>query len=237
MQLPPALTRLRRPLLLSYAIAAFLRPGGARADEPERASGEGTSLVLGSGIVGTTTSAGVELDLRARFSGGAQLGAGTSLSGHERAFMSGQVVRNAGSLGATGILLVPLVLRGPLEFDLRVEGGVLGLRGLGDTEASALRQVNELSMLAHVELGSSFLLRAGAILGLELEVDPAFALADQSQLLTAGVGYALSEHVLLYAGVTGGGTYGFDGDNGKFIFEGTLGLRAPFGSGGSRVAY
>jgi hypothetical protein len=232
--LPPS----SRPVLLVYALAAFfLRPGGALADEPARAGREGTRLVLGSGVVGTTTSAGVEFDARARFGGGVQLGAGASLSAHERAFMSGQVVRRAGSLGGTGILLLPLVLRGPFELDLRVESGVLGVRGLGGTEASAVRQVNELAMLAHVALGESFLLRAGAVLGLELEVDPAFALADQSQLLTAGVGYALSEHVLLHAGMTGGGTYGFDGDNGKFIFEGTLGVRAPFGSGGSRVAF
>lgn len=237
MQLPLVLTRLRRPILFSYAVAAFLRPGGALADEPGRASGEGTNLVLGSSVVGTTTGAGVKLDVRARFSGGLQLGAGASVSGHERAFMSGRVVRDAGSLGGTGILLVPLVLKGPLELDLRVQSGVLGFRGLGDTEASALRQVNELAMLAHVELGRSFLLRAGAVLGFELEVDPAFALADQSQLLTVGLGYSLSEHVLLHAGVSGGGTYGFDGDNGKFIFEGMLGVRASFGSGGSRVAF
>ena len=93
-----------------------------------------------------------------------QLGVGVSSSVHERAFMSGQVVRKAGSLGGTGILLVPLVLKGPLELDLRVESGVLGLRGLGDRDASALRQVNEFAMLAHIKLGQSFLLRAGAVL-------------------------------------------------------------------------
>jgi hypothetical protein len=237
MYFAPAWRRLRRPLLFSCVVIAFLRPGGARADEPARADSEGTRLVLGSSLVATTTSAGFELDARARFGGGVQLGAGASLSAHERAFMSGQVVRDAGSFGGLGILLLPLVRSGPLELDLRVESGALSLRGFGDTDASALRQVNEFAMLAHVELGQSFLLRAGAVLGLELEVDPAFALADQSQLLTAGLGYALSAHLLLHAAVAGGGSYGFDGDNGKFIFEGTLGLRAPFGSGGSRVAH
>jgi len=237
MSFPPALAGLRRFMSLSYAIAALLRPGGALADEAERASGEGTTLALGSSIACTTTSVGVELDVRARFSGGVQLGLGVSSSAHERAFMTGQVVRKAGSLGGVGILLVPLVLEGPLELDLRVESGVLGVRGLGERDVSALRQVNEFAMLAHVQLGRSFLLRAGAVLGLALEVDPAFALADQSQLLTAGLGYALSKHVLLHAGVTAGGSYGFDGDNGKFIFEGMLGVRAPFGSGGSRVAF
>jgi len=237
MLLLPALASLRRLISLSYAVAACVRPGAALADEPGPASGEGTTLALGSSIVGTTTSVGVELDVRARFSGGTQLGLGVSSSAHERAFMTGQVVREAGSLGGTAILLLPLVLEGPLELDLRVESGVLGLRGFGDSRASALRQVNEFGMLAHVQLGRSFLLRAGALLGLALEVDPAFALADQSQMLTAGLGYSLSEHVLLHAGASAGGSYGFDGDNGKFLFEGMLGVRAPFGSGGSRVAF
>ena len=42
----------------------------------------------------------------------------------------------------------------------------LVLRGLAEDESKALRQVNDLAMLAHVTLGGGFLLRVGAVLGI-----------------------------------------------------------------------
>jgi hypothetical protein len=90
--------------------------------------------------------------------------------------------------------------------------------------------VTELGCLAHVRLDERHLLRAGALIVLELQTQPSVALADQMQLLTLGLGRALRRDLLLYATVEAGGTYGFDGDNGKTVLRFALGLRLPFGA-------
>lgn len=228
---------LRLPALLLVGVAAFSHSRSAYAEPSMGSSGGDLRPIVGSRLVAAPTGGGFAFDVRARFASGVQVGVDVAASAHEHAFMSGQRVNDVGTLGGTAIFLLPLVFAGPLEFDLRAESGLSALYGLGDVSTSALRQVNELGMVAHVALGRRWLFRAGALLGFELEVRPTTDLADQSQLLTAGLGVAILDDLLLHTDVTGGGTYGFDGDNGKFIFEGTLGVRYPFGGGGSRVAY
>ncbi|WP_438034156.1 hypothetical protein [Sorangium sp. So ce204] len=226
-------------------------PRGADSAGPGPAEAR---LVLGSRLVGRDTGGGLELDGRVRLSGGAQLGAAASFWALERAYMGGRTVTGASGASGAAVFLMPLVTHGPLELDLRLRTGFLALRdvgggdgggstgggstgGGGDAPASALRHVDELSMVAHVALGEAWLLRAGATVGFELELDPTTELADLAQVLTAGAGYAVSEHVLLTLDASAGGSFGFNGDNGKFLLEGSLGARFAFGQGGSRVAH
>ncbi|WP_437797393.1 hypothetical protein [Sorangium sp. So ce693] len=194
--------------------------------------------------MGKDTGGGLELDGRVRLAGGAQLGAAASFWALERAYMGGQTVKGASGASGAAVFLMPLVTHGPLELDLRLRTGFLALRdiggrdgGGGDAPASALRHIDELSMMAHVALGEAWLLRAGATVGFELELDPTTELADLAQVLTAGAGYAVSEHVLLTLDAGAGGSFGFNGDNGKFMLEGSFGARFAFGQGGSRVAH
>lgn len=249
-----------RLLRLLAFLSALLPPLGVRAAEatgasppPEvaprgadsaRAGPAEARLVLGSRLVGRDTGGGLELDGRVRLAGGAQLGAAASFWALERAYMGGRTVTGASGASGAAVFLMPLVTHGPLELDLRLKTGFLALRDVGegdgeggDAPASALRHIDELSMVAHVALGEAWLLRAGAAVGFELELDPTTELADLAQVLTAGAGYAVSENVLLTLDASAGGSFGFNGDNGKFLLEGSFGARFAFGQGGSRVAH
>jgi hypothetical protein len=198
---------------------------------------EATRFIFGSRLIARDTGAAVELDARARFPGGIQLGVATTASALERAYITGQTAIGVAGVSGVGIFLAPLLTTAPLTLDLRVKSGVAGFYDVGANDQTALRQVNELGFFAHVSLDEDWLLRAGAVIGVELELGDAVLVADQSQLLDFAVGYALSDNVLAYVQTSGGGTFGFDGDNGKFLFEGSLGLRVPFGEGGAHVAF
>ena len=203
----------------------------------EPSAEETTRFILGSRLIARDTGAAVELDVRARFPGGIQLGVATSASALERAYITGQTATGVAGVSGSAIVLAPLLTAERLTLDLRVKGGVAGLYDVGGSDETALRQVNELGFFAHVALDEDWLLRAGAVIGVELELGDAVLVADQSQLLDFAVGYALSDNVLAYVQTSGGGTFGFDGDNGKFLFEGSVGLRVPFGEGGAHVAF
>lgn len=193
--------------------------------------------VLGARILGRESGGGIELDARARFAGGIQLGAVVGMTAFERAYVSGRPGFGAGAVSAEGIFVAPLVVAAPIELDLRLQSGVLAIDDFGEDRAIALRQINELGMFAHVSVADHWLLRCGAVLGVELELQPTVDLADQSQLISLGVGYELTDHLLAYVDATGGGTFGFNGDNGKLLLEGSFGLRLPLGAGGARVAF
>ena len=95
----------------------------------------------------------------------------------------------------------------------------------------------EIALLAHVRLDRAWMFRAGAILGFDLEVSPTVDLADQTQLLTAGVGWAPEDDVMIYVSAEGGGSYGFNGDNGKVMARGTLGVRVALDGGEALHAF
>jgi hypothetical protein len=145
--------------------------------------------------------------------------------------LSGYKAEGVWAGDATLIGLFPLLRATPLELDLRVGSGARYLRDVGwqgTPHESAVRWSSEVAILAHVRLGERGLFRAGAIIGADLELDPTVQLADQAAMLTVGVGHAITPRVLLYGNVDAGGTYGFDGDNGKTILRGALGLRMTF---------
>lgn len=196
-----------------------------------------TRFIFGSRLIARDTGGGAELDVRARFENGIQLGLAASGLALERATISGIPVRGVAGTSATGIFLAPLVAVMPLSLDLRFRSGASLFYDVGAEDPTALRQVNELGMFAHVALGERWLLRAGAVIDIEIEIGDAIEVADQAQLLDLGLGVQLSENVLAYASSALGGTFGFDGDNAKFMVEGSLGIRVPFGSGGARVAF
>ena len=200
------------------------------ASSPAHAREAGPRLGV-AGLV-ETVGGGLSLDGRYRFGSGLQLGLVGASRGLSKVYFGGRKIEGAVAGDAQALLLVPLRFSGPLELDLRLTSGVRYARDLGEqssTHEHALRSVTELACLAHVRLGERQLLRAGAILGVELETEPTQELADQTQLLTLGFGHALAPSALLYAQVDAGGSYGFDGDNGKALLRGALGLRFTFG--------
>jgi hypothetical protein len=215
------------PALLGL-LALVLSAGRAAAAEPP-----GPRVMAGVAALGSSTGGGLSLDARLRFQGGQQFGLGVSGQALSVAYFDGYRAKGVAASEAGFIALLPFVRAEGFELSVRLGTGLRYLRDTGTLDtphASALRSVTELGCLAHVQLGERHLLRAGALLVLELQTRPNMALADQMQLLTLGFGRALSPDLLLYATVEAGGTYGFDGDNGKTVLRGALGLRLSFGA-------
>jgi hypothetical protein len=210
---------------LAYAFAGTMW-GAAQAQASEAAA-----PVFGVAGLGSNAGAGLSADAGWRFAGGQQLGIALVGEGLWTAHLGGQVARGVSASGARAFTLSPLLTTRALELDLRLSSGLRYLRDVGALEShrDALRSTTELALLAHVNLGEHYLLRTGVLLGFDLELSPTTSLADQSQSLTLGVGRVIGDSTLLYASVDAGGSYGFDGDNGKAILRGALGLRFPLG--------
>jgi hypothetical protein len=214
-------------------LACFPSPATASAvDDPTNPAG----FVGGARSFLQRSGAGLELDGRYRFASEFELGLVVEGAYLDKGYLSGYVVSPALAGSAGLVLLLPAATSGPLDLFVRCVPGVAWLEGI-DAGRSAVRQTNEIGIFGHVLLGRRGLLRAGVILGVELELDPTVDLADQSQAVALGYGYAVADQWLLYGDVTAGGTYGFNGDNGKAILEASLGVRVPFTSGGSRGAF
>ena len=217
-------------LILAFSVASL---GAAEA----RAS-DSAAPVFGLAALGSNSGAGLSADAGLRFAGGQQLGIALASEGLWTAHLGGQVAKGVSASEARAFTLLPLLTARNLELDLRLSSGARYLRDVGglETHRDALRSTTELALLAHVRLGERYLLRTGVLLGFDLELSPTTSLADQSQSLSVGLGRTLGASTLLYAHVDAGGSYGFDGDNGKAIVRGALGLRFPLG-GDARTAF
>lgn len=201
--------------------------------------GPPSRTILGVAALGSESGAGLSLDGRLRFAGGLQLGIGVASQALHVAHFGGYPVHGVSGNEARVLGLFPLVESRGFELDLRLASGLSYLHDVGERESPhrhALRSSTELACLGHVPIGRQDLLRVGVILALDVEVEPTTSLADQAQLLGVGFGRALGASTLLYANLEGGGTYGFDGDNGKAMLRGALGLRMAFG-GDARMAF
>jgi hypothetical protein len=188
--------------------------------------------VAATALTFSTQSAGLSLDARLVAPSGVQLGVLLGGQALSVGYFAGYEGEGLLAGDAALVALLPLLVSDPVELDLRWSSGARYLRDVGAVAGphrSALRATNELSFLAHVRLQRRWLLRAGGILGVELELEPAVDVADQAQLVTIGLGHALGREVLVYGNVDAGGTYGFNGDNGKVVLRGALGLRVALG--------
>jgi hypothetical protein len=195
--------------------------------------------VLGVAALGGVAGAGLALEGRLRVASGVQVGIGVTSQALRVAHIGGYAVRGVSGNEVRLLALFPLLESQGFELDLRLATGLIYLHDVGTLESPyrhALRSSTEVACLAHVRLGDHNVLRAGVILGFDLETEPTTSLADQSQLLSVGFGRALGPSTLLYASVEGGGTYGFNGDNGKAVLRGSLGLRFALG-GDARMAF
>lgn len=211
-------------LLLGAALLAALSAAPAAAQE---------SVTVGAAASAREApGAELALDLRWRSAEGIQLGGVLDLGVRDAAYLGGHAEHGASSGGLGFVLLAPLTTHGPLTLDLRGVAGASYLRlfdapdGVSHGQSDdAVRARLDLSMLAHVRLDAAWMLRLGITLGFDLEVTPTVDLADQSALLGAGIAFAPASDWMLHAQIEAGGSYGFDGDNGKVVVRGTLGVR------------
>jgi hypothetical protein len=216
---------------LSETAALPPQPSGAELATAEHS---GSRVNLGARLVGQNQGSGAEFDGRYAFRSGLQLGVLGGLEYAHRSYVSGQPVDDVVLTRGALVLLVPATTDGAARLFLRF---VHGARVLSSGSVDALRQTNEVGAVAHLLLGARSLLRAGVVLGADLEVSPAVELADQYQGLMAGYGYAVSPTVLAYGDAVGGSTFGFNGDNGKVYYGGSLGVRLHFGNEDARGAF
>lgn len=196
------------------------------AGTPSKAAGP--HLVMAGAALANTTGGGLELDARCRWPSGIQVGAVFDGQVASHAHFGGTVAEDVAAGAVRVVALFPLLTAPVASFDLRVTTGIGYARDVGSTVSpyrDAIRSISELSWLAHVPLGTKALFRAGTTFAFELETKPTQDLADQALLVTLGFGQKLTDATLLYATVDAGGTYGFDGDNGKAITRGAVGVR------------
>jgi hypothetical protein len=222
MQLTKASLTAPAAVLLFFATLA---PPSYAQQPPAR---DNSGFVLAGSALGSTSGGGLEVDARFRWASGVQLGLVLDGEAASHAYFGGTKAEGVASGAVKALALFPLLTARSVEFDLRVTTGLDYARDVSGRVTSyrdALRSVSELSWLAHVPLATASLFRAGAILTFEMETQPTQALADQALLLTVGFGHEVSESALFYANIDAGGTYGFDGDNGKVVTRGALGLR------------
>lgn len=217
----------------SLATAVWLAVAWGTASAEAQLPAESQASVQGGAAVSVREAPGAELalDLRHRSADGLEVGGLVEVGLRDAAYVGGQTEHGASSGGVGLVLLVPLTRQGPLSLELRGVAGASYLRLLEAPRAGsrdAARARLEVGMLAHVRLETAWLLRLGATLGFELEVAPTIDLADQTALLCAGIAFAPSSDWMLHAQLEGGGSYGFDGDNGKVIVRGTVGVRVAF---------
>jgi hypothetical protein len=207
----------------------------ASADDETTTTGS-----FGVAATGSNEAYGLALDARLVLPRGTQLGLALEGTGVTTGYFGGRTIHGAAGATSTALALVPLARTHGLALDLRLSTGVRYVRDVGARDSQytrAIRSVTELGLFAHLRVGPWLLVRAGALCVFELELRPTVALADQAGLLSLGVGVALTDHALLFATLDAGGTYGFDGNNGKVIVRSALGLRVPIGGGDVRAPF
>lgn len=223
----------RRSLLLALALSCM--GSTARADDETSTRGS-----FGVATTGSSEAYGLAFDARLVLPRGAQLGVVLAGTGVTTGYFGGRTIHGAVGLESLALALVPLVRVEALALDLRIASGARYVRDLGARDSQythAIRSVTELSLFAHLRVGPRVLVRVGAVCAFDLELRPTVALADQAGLLSFGVGVALTDDALLFATLEAGGTYGFDGNNGKVIARSALGLRVPIGGGDVRAPF
>lgn len=186
------------------------------------------------------TGGGGALDLRWQLPRGAQLGLTAEGSRQETVFISGKALPGGSVFDVRAVGLLPISSRGPLQISARARSGASWLRDQGpggEVTTRGVRTVSDLALLATVTHGERWQFQAGPVLGFAFELSPTVELADQAQLLLAGVGYRPAPNLLVVLDLEGGGSFGFNGDNAKVLARSTLGLRVALGGGDARRPY
>ncbi|MGF1468636.1 MAG: hypothetical protein ACFCGT_21130 [Sandaracinaceae bacterium] len=187
------------------------------------------------GVAGTASNleAGGEIDARIRFDRGLQLGLTVRGARSYETYVGGFAEGDGATVEGLGHALVPWFTSEALEVGLRMAVGVR--RTFVDTAQgpfdASTRLTTDLGPLVALNLDPHLTVRLGWTTLVELELDPTTEIARLGQRLTLGVLVPIDGGVSVVAEVGAAGTFGFDGDNEKVLFDGVLGLRWAFGPG------
>jgi len=213
-------------------------PAGSR-DAGRSALGLGSNLpepILSSWSVethGSNLQVGAAAAARVRLPSAVQLGASLGGASLNTYYVDGYERLHGSAFEAQARAVVPLAELAPAAFTF---SGTLGGRQVWLTDDvvavdHGTRVFSELGLMAHIRVGSTNLVRVGPIMLFDFEVKPSFAPASLGQLIHVGHALSLGERVALNARLEAGGTYGFDGNNEKFLVRGGVELMARFGEG------
>lgn len=212
---------------MSLATACFAPSalGQSAPDAPATRQAIGVPLTL------SNFDAGGGLAWRFRFAGGAQLGLDGRALSVRSAYLDGYAAQRGDAFTGAGQVLLPLVQMGPLEIHLRASLGAKALRV--DESAGPHRRsttlLGDVGPIVNVRLAPGLGLRTGWLAITHFQLTPGFDVEALGQVLLAGAVVPLSDDVQLHADVETGGTFGFDGDGGKYLVRGTVGARWVLG--------
>jgi hypothetical protein len=175
---------------------------------------------------GGTTDVGAGASWRLRLPGGTQLGLGVRAARAQESYVDGWRVDDATSVYGQAEAYTVLLRSGPLTLGLDGHAGVRRLFAddatPGGDASTAL--VSAVGPVAHVRIGPGSLALGWQSVQ-NFQLDPGFAVDALGQVGRVGYAFGLTEDWQMYADLTGGGLFGYDGDGGKFLTRGTLGVR------------
>lgn len=169
---------------------------------------------------------GALVDARWR-AGAAQVGVEGYVGREREAFIAGLAVEDALRIDVGALLMVQVWEHDISTFSLSLRAGMRRLQSAkGNDEVDSSWAVRaELGALFHHDVHERVVLRTGVLVPLLFQVDPEFSNDINGGLITGGFAVQVHNNLHLTADLDLGGIFGADGDAGKFIARGTVGLR------------
>jgi hypothetical protein len=181
----------------------------------------------------SNVDAGGGLAARVSLPQGFQLGGSANVDSVRKLYLSGYETSGSAVEGRL-FALSEFGVTAPLSLSLQLGSGWRHLIASEDTPAgdSADRVVSDVSIKGHFRIHPRAVLRAGWTILVDLQVAPDVTVASLGGLLDMGGTFAFSNRFSIFADIQTGGTYGFDGNNEKYLLTGRLGFSVALGSGG-----
>ncbi|HEX8705187.1 MAG TPA: hypothetical protein VF815_40525 [Myxococcaceae bacterium] len=226
------------PSLLSSTLALLLcltaAPALAQQSPPTQEPSSLHAFTLGGSY--SNVDSAVTLGYWLRLPSGVQLGLDARYAPSRQAYIDGFLGTGGSARYGTLRALVPVASAGPLTVGF---GANLGLRSLAvkssaGPDSSSLTFTSELGLLAYLPVSSRLTLRAGWHQVTSFQTRPGFDVDAMGQVLVLGATAPVSRGVQLFADLETGGLYGYDGDGGKYLTRGTLGVRLVLDGAASR---
>ncbi|MEZ4376389.1 MAG: hypothetical protein R3B07_36625 [Polyangiaceae bacterium] len=221
----------RAALVAAWGYTLFVSQGQAQSAEPPEPAGSGDVIEVDASVSNFDDGA-LGLTYRHVWPSKLQLGAAVRASRSREAFFAGYAVDDATNYAGEAQLLVPLHEQGPLLMQFRAGVGArlsttsddtLLERGAPGDQVTAL--TTHVGLRGTLRLGDAGRAHLGMSLPVSYQVDPEGNLDQVGTVLEGGGALRLSGQWWLTANLEVGGLFGSDGDAGKALTQGTLGVR------------
>lgn len=201
-------------------LAYFSAVGGAHAAAPRVQS------AVEGGVEGGSLDVGGVLGARLRFPSELQIGVVAGGSRIHEGYISGRLISSGSAFRGQAWLLSVMGRTERVIVTFGTKWGAGYLRATEETPAGkeAVRLLPELSATAHLRLTRRWMLRAGPVFTFDWELAPTVAPASMATLIHLGSSTRLSDRLALVFDLRTGGSYGFNGNNEKYLTQGAMTL-------------